>query len=307
MNEFLEEIQKINSWVESCSKRGDLLDYNNLMSIGVELGNHIIKLTLLCSGLLTKDEAESKDFSLQLHDAVIAGHMVRIYKLFDQLVYFVSKSKGEISSIFSRLLFESYAIMKYLMLNGKESIDSFIKTSFKSTMKNYNYVKEQEKKRELTNIEKRMIEKIENRIKLVNLSIDNLLNNKNWKIDNRSFSDILNFLQINDENGFPWELGYSFLFGSGSAFVHGTWYDIQVNHLEEIGDGFLPKYTYDSVDPRYILPASIIPVKACKDYLVWRNVDPDKFVLNILDKIYDLLGFLNELDEIRIDKKRGLL
>jgi hypothetical protein len=307
MDEIIKEIKGIGKWIDDCYKRSDLLDYHSLMQIGIESGNHIRKLIVYCIGLMTKEEHEKGESEFALHEAVIVGHLVRIYKLYDQEVFFVAENKGEISSIFNRMIFETYAIMKYLMINGKESIMSFIKSSFKSTMQNYRFIKEQGDHRELFNIEKRMIKKIENRIHLVNLSVDELLNNRNWKIDGRNFNDILAFLAQNDKKGFKWDLGYSFLFGSGSAFIHGTWYDIQINHLEEKNGKFYPKYSYDSVDPRYILPSSLIPVWACIDYLNWRKTDPDNFIGNVLKKMNDFLKYLNEMDEIRIDKRGGLI
>jgi len=273
-----------------------------LMKLGIESGNYIRNLAILCTGSLTKDEFITNKDSFELHDAVIVGHMVRLFKLYDHLLYSVSSDKGEIASIFSRLLFETYTIMKYLIINGKSSIDSFIKSSFKSTMEDYKYIKEREKERPLLNIEKRMVRKIENRINKVNLSIDDLMTNKHWKLDNRSFRQILDFLNDRDKS-FEWGKAYSFLFGSQSAYIHGTWYDIQINHLEESGTGFLPKYSHDRVDPRYILPQSLIPIKASIDFLNWRKSDPDRFTINVLEKMAKLLLYLNEMDEIRIDKK----
>jgi hypothetical protein len=42
---------------------------------------------------------------------------------------------------------------------------------------------------------------------------------------------------------------------------------------------------------------------ACRDFLTWRRSDPDEFVIGVLDKISQLLMFLNEMDEIRINKR----
>lgn len=307
MDELVHDIYQIGEWADSCYKRADLLEYNTLMNLGIEAGNHIRKLSILCTGMVTPDEADIIHKGFPLHEAVIVGHLVRIYKIFDQLVYQVAENKGEIASIFARLLFETYAHMKYFIIRGKDSIDSYIKCSFKAAVKHYQFIKAFEKERELSGIEKRIIRKIENRARLVNLNIEDLIANKNWKVDGKNFSDILLYLEQNDMDEFKWSMGYSFLFANGSSFVHGTWYDVQVNHLEENNGRFLPKYSYDAVDPRYILPSSLIPVNACRDFLRWRNTDPDEFVLGVLKKLYDLLVYLDEMDEIRLDKRDGLL
>jgi hypothetical protein len=305
LDETIAEINNIGKWVDDCFKRSDLSDYNALMQVGIESGNYIRDLIILCTGTLKREEYLSEKHCFNLHDAVIVGHLVRIFKLYNELVYFVSEKKGEISSIFSRLVFETYATMKYLILNGKPSIDSFIKSSFKATIGNYKYIKEKEAERPLSNIEKRILIKIENRLNKVNLSSANMLNNKQWKIDNKSFREIITFLKENDHD-VEWDKAYTFVYGSQSAFIHGTWYDIQINHLEEAGNGYLPKYSYDPVDPRYILPVSLIPIQASIDFLLWRKADPDKFLINVLNKMSKLLLYLNEMDEIRIDRKRGV-
>lgn len=300
INEIIQKIEKIDKHIDSCYLRNDILDFNVLMDIGVELGNHIRSLILICTGLISEEELEKDAVGYDLYNSVIVGHLVRIYKTYDQLVYFVAENKGEISSIFIRLIFESYAKMKYLILNGEESIKSFIECSFRSSIKQYKFIKKREKLRSLISIERRIIERIENRIELAGLSIDELLKKKNWDIDRRNFYSILEYLQKNDQSGMNWSLGYSFIFGSGSSLIHGTWYDILTNHLELKNDKFFPKYSYDSVDPKYILPPSTIPVHACLDFIEWRGVDSEDYIKNILLKMKELLLFLNIKDEERI-------
>jgi hypothetical protein len=303
MESIVREIEEMSAWVDACYKRSDLHEFNTLMDLGVQIGNHVRKLSIAAFGSLTGEEAAAGKQTFELHDAVIVGHMVRIYKLYDQLVYFVAANKGEIASIFSRLLFETYVIMKYLMIKGSPSIDNFIKVSFKSTIKQYDYIKRQGTQRPLTEIETRIIRKIENRLKNVGLDASQLSANKSWRLDGLTFKGIVDYLTQRGDNSRFWSLSYEFLYSNMSSFIHGLWYDLQLNHLEQDGDRYSPKGTYDRVDPRYILPASLIPVMACRDFLTWRRSDPDEFVIGVLDKISQLLMFLNEMDEIRINKR----
>ena len=130
-----------------------------------------------------------------------------------------------------------------------------------------------------------------------------MIKNKNWKLDNRNFREILNYLMENDKSEFNWEISYSFLYGGGSAFIHGTWYDIELNHLERKNGKYLPKYSFVDVDPRYILPQGKIPIMACIDFLEWRKTDSERFLIKVLKDLDNLLNFLNEIDEIRIGEK----
>jgi len=302
MDKTIKIIDSISNWIDRCYKRGDLLEFKNMMEVGIEGANHIRQLLFICVGLMRPDEVERDVAGFSLYDSIIGGHMARIYKLYDQMVLSVNENKGEIVLIFQRLIFESYARMRYLTIKGEESIKSFIKTSFKADINNYKFLKEIKKERSLSNIEKRIYYKIETRIKRVNLDIEDLLQNTDWKIDGKSFYDILVFLRKNDIDGYNWEAAYSFLFGSGSAFIHGSWYDIEYNHLQEKNGSYLPKFSYKPVDPRYILPYSLPPIHACKDYIIWRKLDSYEFLLKVLDKFKDFLFYLNDMDEIRIDK-----
>jgi hypothetical protein len=305
-NNLFLKIKEIETWIDECYQRPDLLDFNALMSVGILASNHIRIIMMISADTLTPDEYTNTKSDFDLHEAVIIGHFVRIYKLYEQIVFNVVARRGEIASIFNRLIFETYARMKYLILRGRESIDSYIRTSFKATMQNYRFLKEKEQERELDNIEKRMLRKIENRLNGVNMMPDELLQNKNWRLDGKSFSDILDYLDKNDQDGRNWDLGYSFLFGGGSSFVHGDWYDLHINHLEENEDKrYKPRFEYNPVDPRYILPIGLIAVDASMDLLNWRKTDPERFIDRILGKMHDLHIFLNERDEIRIDKRDG--
>ena len=303
MKSIIEEIVEMGAWVDASYKRSDLHEFNTLMQLGVETGNHLRKLAIATFGSMTEEEAAAGEETFELHDAVIVGHMVRIYKLYDQLVYFVAEDKGEIASIFSRLLFEAYVIMKYLIVKGASSTDNFIKVSFKSTVRQYNFIKGLEAQRPLTDIETRIIQKIENRLKNVGLNASELSANKSWNLDGLTFKAIVDFLSQRDPNSRFWALSYDFLYGNMSSSIHGLWYDLEISHLDRRGDRYSPKGKYDRVDPRFILPASLIPVIACKDYLAWRRSDPDNFLTGVLDKFFDLLLFLNEMDEIRIGKQ----
>jgi hypothetical protein len=302
METIINEIKEMERWVDACYERPDIKNFNTLMDLGITLGNYLRKLTLLTLSTLTAEEAASRKGTFELHDAVIVGHLVQLYKLYDQLVYFVAESKGEISQLFSRLMFETFVMMKYLIIKGRPSIDNFIRISFKSTIRQYQFLTQLESRRKLADIEKRIISKIEDRLRIVGLNAFDLSRNKDWRLDGLTFRGILEFLKNHDPDKTDWDLSYEFLYGSGSSFVHGTWYDIELNHLTYSDGQYSPKASYDEVDPRYILPQSLIPVIACTTFLRWRGTDPDNFLIDVFEKIGNLVYHLNEMDEARINR-----
>jgi hypothetical protein len=305
MEAIIQEVKEIQKWTERCHKRSDLHDFNTLMNLGVDIGNHLRKLLLICIHTTREDESTDKEILFDLRGGVIVGHLVRIYKLYDQLVYFVAENKGEISQLFYRPMFEAFVTMRYLLLRGNKSIDNFIKVSFQSAMKDYEHIKRFEPTRSLTNIEKRITQSIEAQIRRANLDPIVLARNKNWKLDGLTFKGLLDYLSKNDPDPKEWNMTYSFLYGSSSSFVHGSWHDIEFYHLKKSDGKYSPKVTYGRVDPRFILPQGFIPIMAGKQFLRWRKSDPDNFLTGTFDKLGNLLVFLNEMDELRIEGKGG--
>lgn len=66
-----------------------------------------------------------------------------------------------------------------------------------------------------------------NHLKLIGVSQKKLLSQTRWEIDGKSFRSLLQMLRRDVE--------YSFAFGSSSHFVHGSWCDLWLNHLQRKG------------------------------------------------------------------------
>jgi len=298
VDDTIRELLEVKEWINEKKILPDKLTYNEYMHLAVEIGNKIRLLLLTTSGMIPFPNPHTfKGYTKE--EAVIVGLFVRIYKLYDALTYHVSKNQGEIATIFTRLIFESFARMSYLMGASRESFQNFILVSYKSTIENYKDLKSKKEKRELVPIEKRILRKIENRIKSDGLKIDELLVNKKWKHDGKTFKDVLSDIGFEDF--------YHYVFGNQSSFIHGDWYDIKLHHIEQQDSLFRPNYDHISVDPRYILPISIVCLRVIISFLKWNNSDPDNFVTTVAEKLIEFTTALDVHHEAYIEKLESKL
>jgi hypothetical protein len=276
MEEIKVRLFEIYKWISENKNRREFSSNNEYMDFAFEIANRARYLVLV-SASLTNDDLVN---GMTRNRAAITGLMVRIFKLFDSLSMNVAKSRGEISAIFTRMIFETHVTMRYLIVNGDSSIDSFVKSSYKASIENYLDLKTKSEQRELTQIEKRIKTKIERKVSSDGFTIEELLENRNWKLDGKSMKQILSDIGMNIE--------YHFVFGNMSSLVHGTWQDVKLNHLTEDNGLYFPKVEFDAVDPRYLNPMTIQSLVAAIEYLEWSNLDPDKLILEACQQLCDL-------------------
>ena len=277
MKEIINKIQKIKTWIDKNQGLSDFQKSNNkYMDFAVEIGNHIRYLMFISAGLIPEGKT-----GYNKQDAVIVGLFVRLCKLYDTLCLHVAENHGEIVQIFVRLIFETSIKIEYLIKNDKNPVENFIFTSYKATKEQYEDLLEKEKSRGLIEIEKRILLKIKGQLEEDEIDVTKLLKNKDWKLDAKTFKDILRELNF--------ESAYSYIFGSGSSYVHGDWKDLRANHLRCKNGIYSPELKYDRVDPRYICPMSVVCLDTLVKLLVWNKSDPDKFIISIAKKLEELV------------------
>jgi len=268
MEEIIKEVQRIKQWIIDNKTLPDFKKNNNeYMKFAVESSNNVRYLMFVAAGMIS----EGKD-GYNREDAVIVGLFVRLCKLYDTLCWHAAENHAEIVQIFVRLIFESSINLEYLMTNGKKSIENFIFISYKATKENYEDLIKKKEGRELTGIEKRILAKIERQLQEDEVDIEKLCTNKNWRVDGKSFKNILKELNF--------EGAYSYIFGNGSSYVHGDWKDLKANHLDYKQEQYYPRLEHDRVDPRYLCPASVICLDALVEFLKWNKSDADNFVIS---------------------------
>lgn len=211
--------------------------------------------------------------------AIVVGHVVRLVKLYHSFTTHIGKRELQIAYIIVRLIYECIIKMKYLFLAKRGAFRSFILTSYraeKEILENLDLIKSQ---RPLMNVEKVIINKIKRRLRADRISLRQLKANRNWKLDGKDFKQILVSVKK--------EIDYPFLFGQGSSFIHGNWYEMSIFNLNKKGRYYLPELDFGDPDPRIALPVTIASLHSANDFLRWNNSDPDKYVRSIIQNLVD--------------------
>lgn len=264
--EIITKLEEIGCWLKENESLESCKTNNDFMRLAVGVSNHVRLLMVIASGMVPQEAFKGYD----KENAVIVGHFVRLYKLYDSASFHVSKNHGEIAAIFTRLFFETNVRMAYLIKNGSASIQNFIFISYKSDKEILNDLLGKQSKRQLIPIEERILNGIRRRLKEDGIEETRLLSNKQWELDGKNFRKIMKDVDLGNK--------YAYMFGAQSSPVHGNWRDIRANHLIFEDGVYTPEWEYDSVDVRHITPLSIIATDAIVDFLSWNKTDPDGYV-----------------------------
>lgn len=280
-------IDTIREYLRGLPNFDSLNSNNDFMVISTELMNHTLYLQRFGLSLAPNEKIAGKGVSKR--HAVIMGHMVRQMKLYEGFLMHVAKRQFELASIFIRLIYETNVRVDYFISTKANSTNSYIFTSYRSEKETLIDLRAKGEKRPLIHIEQRMQSKIKNRLKRDGISQKRLLSNKNWKLDNKSFKDILIFLNREKE--------YYYMFGSASHFIHGDWYELSNHHLHINGRYYQPNLHYDDPDPRISSPISVLCLSQLSNYLKWRRCDPTKHVISLSDILIEVFLDLDHSHE----------
>jgi len=285
---IIENLHSIKLWIENSPPLDSLNSNDDFMVLIVKAMNkclYLIKVSLL---MVTEQELKA---GFTTEKAIIVGHMVRVYKLYEGFLYHISQHQLEIAMVFLRLIFEATSRMKYLIRNSnnEETFSSFILTSYRSEKEVLDDLNRKAQSRPLIEIESRIMRSIKYHLGDDKITEEALAANKNWKIDGKSARDLL--ASMGEEALYP------YLYASSSHYVHGDWHDIKQYHLQE-KDGFIhPKLDYSIPDPRPTIAASRIVLRAAVKFLEFRNTDPSRAVVTLLDHMEEFLGAVDKRHE----------
>lgn len=282
--------ERINQIAQRISASPDFSTFTSdeeFMEYIVPLMNDTLYLLTISLGL-AHDEEEAVT-GLPRNPAIVMGHMVRLRKHYEGFLQFTVNRQAELAAIFMRLMYETIVKVDHLFDAENESFDSYILFSYKAEKGNLQDLEKKESQRPLTDIEKRIKEKIMNRLNRDGISRETLFENTKWRIDGKSFFDFLKHLNREDE--------YSYLFGSGSHFVHGGWYEISRHHLKQNGNYYTPQLEYDDPDPRLACPISVLCLHQMEKFVEWNESDPTEVVKPLLHSLCDHFRRIDEAHE----------
>ena len=189
---------------------------------------------------------------LNKNQAIITGHLIRIRKLYRGMRIHASKNQLELACVFHRLIFETIAYMVYMIMNehNPKTYESFVVTSYIEDRELFFFLQEQSEKRELHNIEKRMLRSITADLKKDQISEDMLKNCKHKNVDGKPFKQILEDIDFsNDTDGY--NRGYG-LYRNSSRSIHPNWRDMSRYSLTYKDGRYFPHFDFRSVDIRVV-------------------------------------------------------
>lgn len=274
MEKIIKNLDSVKSWLSKPlpPKRSPDDDYMRYVMEMMSYAHYLINVSAsMAPNQVVAERGYTK------HRAIVVGHIVRLVKLYHSFTTHIGKRELQIAYIMVRLIYECIIKMEYLFTAKRSTFKSFILTSYRSekeTLENLDLIKSQ---RPLMNIEKVIIKKIKSRLRKDRIPLRQLKANRNWKLDCKDFKQILISVKK--------EIDYPFLFGQGSSFIHGNWYEMSIFNLNKKGRYYLPDLEFSDPDPRIALPVTIAALHSSRDFLKWNKSDPEKYVRSIIQTL----------------------
>lgn len=280
MESILSNIAKIDNWIDNAPNPETFHNNNDFMNLLIELMNYCLYLLRMSVALAPTASIAVNGFSKS--SAIIVGHMVRITKLYEGFLIHISRNQTELAIIFCRLIYETSIRLRYIIesKSKRRIIKSFILTSYKPEKEILEDLYEKKENRPLINIEKRMIRKIENRIRKDGISTQELINNRAWNVDGKNTRELSKIL--------GYEKQYVYVFSICSHFIHGDWHEIYLYHVYKKGSFYSPKLEFTTSDPRIACSMNTLCLETIIEYLAWRKSDPNNALLPVVLKLLEL-------------------
>ena len=289
IDKIMETLSRIEAWVDFNSPPPVFNTNTAYMKFAVEIMNRCLYLLKL--GVRASRDAETARRGYTKHRAIIVGHMVRLAKLYEGVLFHICSHHQELAHIFFRLIFETTIRMEYLITskNKKKSCQSFIFTSYRPEKDMLQDLKSKVKQQPPIPIEKRMRKSISSRLQRDRITQKKLYKNKNWNLDSKNFRDIMKVFNLDSM--------YAYGFGSASHQVHGDWCDLDYYHLKQDGRYYTPELSFTTPDPRSACPITHGCLNSLLKYLKWSKSDPNEIIKPIVEKLIILNRALDEAHE----------
>lgn len=266
----------------------DLETIEDIMPLLEDNNKLIIPICDSITTLIDKriDPYENEYISVDRDRATVIGLFTKIFKCYQDALTAYKNNKFEICIIHQRIIYEAYIKFLYLMKHGKTVQRQYRLISYKNRYEFYKTYPE-------TCIEDHGYFHVRNTkflelLKADGFTIEDLENNKKWKLDGKSFKQLQQELE-NEEL-------YSSVYGMASDPIHSDWGEISQLHLiANDKEGVMcANKDYNPSHYRYIIPFVIIPIDAAITYIQWIKEELEITLLeNLLPIFYDIKRVLN--------------
>jgi hypothetical protein len=188
------------------------------------------------------------------HEAVLVGHLVRLYKLISGLLDQTCQHRRETTFIFARLAFECIVNTIFLIKHDRpEIVASYIEYSLRHEKRLRDRLRANIAARdgEVLPIEQRMLRSIKAAVENSGVDLDQMNPPQNWGGKN--------LYEKAKEVGL--EVAYLGAFGGASHSVHGNWQDLLEYHLDFEDDGYLPELRWHRPRPQLLTTVSTLAIR----------------------------------------------
>jgi hypothetical protein len=216
------------------------------------------------------------------NQAILGGHLVRLYKLILALLDQICQHRREITFIIARLAFECIVNLRYLIKFADDPavFDSYIAYSLRQEKRLHDKIGNNISEGEELPVHTRMLNSIAKAVKASGVRIEDLSPSrpKNWA--NKNLFERAQAIGLDN--------GYIGTFGGPSSSVHGNWGDLlefQLDTNHEDGT-FKPSFDWRNPRPQIATGVAFLAVEAARDYFNLIGDAP----LAFLDEKFDALS-----------------
>lgn len=233
----------------------------------------------------------NEDMHWTRNEAVLGGHLVRLFKLLDALLDQTCKHRRETSIVITRLIFECIVNLRYMIAHASDDLfNSFRNYSLQHEMKLLERIEGNISDRQGVSlpIEDRMIKSILASFEASALTREDVAGHRQ-----RNWSG-LNLYERAREIGL--DHAYLAAFGGGSHSIHGNWQDLLEYHLEKIGDdAYRPDTDWHMPRPQILESLVNLVADALADYV---NFFTDHNALDFVQRLQDLQDRTDQLSAL---------
>ncbi len=231
------------------------------------------------------DDFDDKICAYTLNQSTIVGLMTRIIKYYKETILFFTNRKLELVCLMYRTIYESFVIMKYLIIHGEESQRHFRLISYKNRYKDNEWLKSTGSKNCKILAEKDETLCLRDKFSISDFKEEDRKDKrKRWKLDGKSFREIQEEVDVKD--------AYKYVYGIPSDMIHGGWGEIGQFHINYFQNGLCrPKLEfYDGLEIKSMISLNGILIDGFTQYCQWNEVvECDVESLEVFKRVHELL------------------
>lgn len=287
---FLETIDSIKVVDTSKQRLQNLSHEDDFNALSVELLIEVGSYICLAGNIMPSNtQGWSRD------QAVLGGHLVRLYKLISALLDQVCQRRQEISFIIARVAFECIVNLRFLIKHSDNTtiFNSYVAYSLRQEKRLHERIHKNIAKRsgETLPVEARMLASIDRAVTASGMEIDKISTSKP-----KEWADKNLFQRAQDIGLADVYLG---VYGGPSASVHGNWMDLlgmQLQHEKGSSD-FAADYSWTYPRPQIADTTALLAIEAARDYFQLIGDGPLEIIDDKLDNLSDRIREAMEAHE----------